>query len=70
MRSVLKILSFVGLGLVIASPVLDLTGYLDTTQTISIRGIEVGTLLWFLTAPFWMGRKKKTGEQTQQPGQV
>lgn len=54
MKSILKFLSFAALGLVIIPPLLYLTGSLAKPAMSSV--MLAGTLLWFATVPFWMGR--------------
>lgn len=54
MKSILKLLSWAALGLVIIPPVLYLAGGLAKPAMSSL--MLVGTLLWFATVPFWMGR--------------
>ena len=60
MKAILKIISFIGLGLTIVPAILVYQG------TISLAGSHnlmiIGALAWFLTAPLWMGKKtlKKT----------
>ena len=52
---VLKLLSFLGTALVIVPPVLYLAGTMDKPL---MKGFMLaGTLLWFATVPFWMGRR-------------
>ena len=74
MRILLMILSFLGLLIVVVSPVLNLAGCMDvfaksfgtSAQQLCIHCIEVGSVLWFITAPFWMGRKKSATEAQPQ----
>jgi hypothetical protein len=54
MKPFLKVISFVALGLVIIPPVLYLAGSLAKPPMISL--MLAGTLLWFATVPWWMGR--------------
>jgi hypothetical protein len=56
MKAILQFISFAGLGCVIIPPILYLTGSLqkDSMQQIML----VGTLLWFLSVPLWMGKKQ------------
>lgn len=55
MRSILKIISLVALFITIVPSVLVFTG------TISLENNKLlmilGTLLWFVSAPFWMNKK-------------
>lgn len=52
MRALLKVGSFVGLGLTVVPAFLVLSGTLawDTHAVL----MAVGAVLWFATAPFWM----------------
>ncbi len=55
MKIILKTLSYLALFAVIAPPILYLASRIDkgTMSTIML----IGTILWFTTVPFWMGRK-------------
>lgn len=64
MKTLLKLGSYIGLGLTVVPAVLVFMGKL-TWHTHAVL-MAVGALLWFLTAPFWMVEKKAargTGEQ-------
>jgi hypothetical protein len=52
MRTLLKLISFAGLGLTVVPSFLVFTGAIawDTHATLML----VGTVLWFGSAPFWM----------------
>jgi hypothetical protein len=54
MKTLLRIISFVGLGLTIVPAILVFNGIisLETHHTL----IAVGMGLWFMTAPFWLGK--------------
>jgi len=56
MKTLLKILSFLALLIVIVPPAAYLAGKVEKPM----MGILmlVGTIVWFLTVPFWMGGKK------------
>lgn len=54
MKFILKLLSFAALGLVIVPPVLYLSGAIAKPAMSTV--MLVGSLLWFATVPFWMGR--------------
>lgn len=54
MRTFLKYLSFVGLALVIAPVLAYVAGALDRGAMSTV--MLVGTLIWFVSVPFWMGR--------------
>jgi hypothetical protein len=60
MTSVLKLLSLLGLVLTVVPSVLVFLGVitLDVNKTVML----LGTLLWFLTAPFWMHKKRVNPE--------
>lgn len=55
MRALLKLSSFIGLGLTV------IPSFLVFAQTITwkiyLTLMTIGTLLWFLTAPFWMKKE-------------
>ncbi len=55
MKKLLPALSGVGLALVIVPACLYLTGSIIKSQMQSL--MLVGTILWFVTAPLWMGKK-------------
>lgn len=55
MKSIYKIISVIGLALAIIPSLLVFVGQLEfeTNKTL----ILVGTILWFVTAPFWVGKE-------------
>ena len=53
MNVVLKILSYLGLGLTLVPSVLLLTGFASPRHALLAT---VGMLLWFATAPFWINK--------------
>lgn len=55
MKSILPIVSYIALLGIIIPPILYLSDVLSKSGMSSF--MLVGTLLWFLTVPFWMGRK-------------
>lgn len=57
MRTILKILSFIGLGLTILPSVLVLTRTIDMELNKTL--MMVGTLLWFGTVVFWINKNEK-----------
>ncbi|MBD3374122.1 hypothetical protein GF406_03725 [candidate division KSB1 bacterium] len=59
MKTLLKIISYAGLALTVTPSFLVFLGTIDlsTHKTLML----VGTLMWFLTVPFWMGEEKETG---------
>ena len=59
--TILKIFSFIGLGLTIVPSVLVLTGNMDIETNKSL--MMIGTLLWFGTVVFWMNKKKNPENQ-------
>jgi len=52
MNAVLKVISFVGLALTVVPACLVFAGTLTWDTHAMLMGI--GTVLWFVTAPFWM----------------
>ena len=56
MMTVLKIVSLVGLLLTIVPAFLVFSGTLQLEQHYTL--MLIGTLVWFLSAPFWMLKKK------------
>jgi len=56
MRALTIIISFIGLALTIIPSFLVLIG--ETTIDQNKNFMLIGTLLWFITVPFWMNRKK------------
>ena len=54
MKTALQITSYLALALIIVPPVLYLAAAMEksTMSTVMI----VGTVLWFATVPWWMGR--------------
>jgi hypothetical protein len=59
MKTILKLLSALALLILPVVSFLQLTGIGSAELTKS--GLLVGTVLWFITAPFWMN--KKTGNE-------
>lgn len=59
MRKLIPIISFAGLALVIGPALLYVVGGIDkpTMKTVMLAG----TVLWFVTVPFWMGRNHDPG---------
>lgn len=57
MKQTLMAVSFAGLALVIVPPVLYVAAAMEKTtmQTLMLAG----TVLWFVTVPFWMGRRRR-----------
>jgi hypothetical protein len=55
MRAILKILSFIGLILTVVPSFLVFSGSitLDMHKWLML----LGTILWFVSAPFWMNKK-------------
>jgi hypothetical protein len=56
MKKLLVLTSLVGLGLVIGPALLYLSDTLDKTTMKNL--MLLGTILWFASVPFWMGRKR------------
>lgn len=55
MKKLLPFVSLLGLALVILAPALYLAG--STDKQSMTTAMLVGTLLWFGTVPFWLGKK-------------
>lgn len=57
MRNLLKLLSFIGLLLTLFPSVFFFYDYItaDTHKLLML----MGTILWFLTAPFWMNKPEE-----------
>ncbi len=55
MKRVLKILSIIGLIMTIIPAFLVFTGVIDLAA--NKNWMFAGTVLWFVTAPFWMNKK-------------
>lgn len=55
MKTSLKLISFIGLGLTLLPSFFVFFGVieLDTNKNLMI----LGTVLWFITAPFWMNKR-------------
>ncbi len=56
MKNVLMVISLLGLVILISLPMMQFAGVVS--KNAGQWGIQVGTGLWFLTAPFWMKSKK------------
>jgi hypothetical protein len=56
MKRLLPLISAIGLALVIVPACLYLAGMVEKPQMKLL--MLIGTALWFLTAPFWMGRDR------------
>lgn len=54
MKYLVKILSFIGLGLSIVPAILVFQGAITSENCKNL--MAVGTLLWFVTAPTWMNK--------------
>ena len=54
MKAALKLASLVGLGLTVVPAFLVFAGALSWQMHATLMAL--GTLLWFVTAPFWMRR--------------
>ncbi|MBR9997955.1 MAG: hypothetical protein KFF73_03245 [Cyclobacteriaceae bacterium] len=57
MLTILKIISFIGLGFTILPSIFVLTGTIGMQLNKNL--MILGTVLWFGTVIFWMNRKKK-----------
>ena len=60
MKTLLKITSFIGLAVMLGSSLMVFNGAMadSTYHTLSL----IGTLLWFVTVPFWMKRRLHQSE--------
>ncbi len=57
MNYLLKIISFLGLGLTIIPSILVLIGKMDIDLNKNI--MILGAVLWFATVPFWINKNKE-----------
>jgi hypothetical protein len=57
MKNILKIISFIGLGLTLIPSFLVYQGVLSPETNNNF--MLIGTIIWFLTAPFWMNQKSE-----------
>ena len=64
MRYLLKVGSFVGLGLTVVPAFLVFSGTLTWNTHAVLMGI--GALLWFVTAPFWMVKEDAARSRTEE----
>ncbi len=55
MKVVLRIISVIGLLLTIIPSILVFTGTLEINQHKVL--MLIGTVIWFSTAPFWLGKQ-------------
>ena len=55
MKTLLPIVSYLGLALVIVPPLAYLAGAMDKSIMSSV--MLAGTIVWFASVPFWMNRK-------------
>jgi len=60
MKSILKIISLIGLLLTMIPPVLIFMGNIDLEETKSL--MTFGMLAWFGSAPFWINKKSEKSE--------
>ena len=60
MKTLLKIISFAGLGLMFASAILFFNGVV-AERSYHVLALA-GTLLWFIPVPFWMKRRLHQSE--------
>ena len=59
MRTLLRLISFVGLGLTVVPSFLMFAGRIAWGTHAAL--MLVGTVLWFASAPFWMLKAKQEG---------
>jgi len=57
MRTLLIVISFIGLGLTLIPSILVLTGDANMDQNKNL--MMIGTILWFGTVAFWINKKKE-----------
>lgn len=57
MNHIIKIISYIGLGLTLIPSFLVFTG--NITLDFSKNLMLIGTILWFLSAPSWMNKTEK-----------
>ena len=55
MKTLLPIVSYLGLALVIVPPLAYLAGAMDKSVMSSV--MLAGTIVWFASVPFWMNRR-------------
>ena len=55
MKILLRLISFAGLGLMLASGILVFNNAVDRNTYLALA--LVGTVMWFATVPFWMKRR-------------
>ena len=60
MKSILQILSFAGILLTIVPPVLYFMELISRSS--QNLWMFAGTIIWFASATFWLGRKKETDQ--------
>ena len=60
MKILLRVIYFFGLGLTVLPPVLAFGG--RQPQSASFTLINIGMVLWFGTAVFWIGRERAEDE--------
>ncbi len=58
MKKFLPVISGLSLALIIVPACLYLAGFIDKSQMQLL--MIVGTVLWFASAPLWMGKSEKT----------
>lgn len=60
MRTLLRVISFLGLALTVLPPVLAFGGHLSQAGSFTV--MNVGMVLWFSTAVFWIKGKRAEDE--------
>jgi hypothetical protein len=60
MKTLLKLISFVGLGLMFAAAILVFNDAMNRKTYLIVA--FVGTVMWFATVPFWMKRRLHQSE--------
>lgn len=61
MQTILKIISFIGLLLTVVPSFLVFSGAIELSFHKTL--MFIGTLLWFLTAPFWMNKEDQAATE-------
>jgi hypothetical protein len=61
MQTVLKVISFIGLGFTIVPSILVLSG--DIGMDLNKSLMMAGTILWFGTVIFWMNKNKMQNQE-------
>lgn len=60
MKNILKIISFIGLALTLIPSFLVMKGIIDPQHSKIL--MLIGTIIWFITASFWMNKTENEEE--------